>query len=210
MPHGKLNNAIYRALLPLGPSPRGRMAHESAGRPLTDPAGYERLLLRHHVLGASLLLRDELKRLGAEVLMTRETHDVDISNIERALMMNEWGADAVVRVHLNGSTNKDAHGIGMYVRNTGACAEESGRLARCLLDALRDMTDAHIQGVYRRDTYTGLNWSEVPCVLAELGYMTNPDEDKNTARAEYQLLLAQGIAKGICLYFEGAAAEPLG
>ncbi len=154
------------------------------------------------VLEISLLLRDELVRLGAEVLMTRETHDVNISNVERALMMNEWGADAVVRVHLNGSTNKNAHGIGMYVRATGACAEESAYLARCLLSALKSVTGAHIQSVYKRDTYTGLNWSEVPCVLAELGYMTNPEEDENTARPEYQLLLAQGVAQGICQYFE--------
>ena len=58
MPHGKLNNGIYRALLPLAPSPRGHMRHSAEGRPLADPAGYERFLRRQHVLGASLLLRD--------------------------------------------------------------------------------------------------------------------------------------------------------
>ena len=59
MPHGKLNNGIYRALLPvMAPSPRGHMMHDLSGLPLTDLQGYVRLLLRHHVLGASLLLRD--------------------------------------------------------------------------------------------------------------------------------------------------------
>ena len=87
-------------------------------------------------------------------------------------------------------------------RKTGACAEESEYLARCLLSALGSITGAHTQGVYRRDTYTGLNWSEVPCVLAELGYMTNPEEDEKTAQREYQLLLARGIALGLCAYFE--------
>lgn len=58
MPHGKLNNAIYRALLPLGPSPAGHMRHVCEGRLLADFHGYEALLRRHHALGVSLLLRD--------------------------------------------------------------------------------------------------------------------------------------------------------
>ena len=60
MPSSKLKNALYRAALPLlAPSPRGQMRHEIAGRSLS-PASmrrYERLLRRHHVLGASLLLQ---------------------------------------------------------------------------------------------------------------------------------------------------------
>ena len=43
--------------------------------------------------------------LGCEVYMTRETNDVDISNQERAIMMNELGVDLVLRIHCNGSTN---------------------------------------------------------------------------------------------------------
>ncbi len=60
MPSSKLKNALYRAALPLlAPSPRGQMRHECTGRSLS-PASmrrYEGLLRRHHVLGASLLMR---------------------------------------------------------------------------------------------------------------------------------------------------------
>ncbi len=57
MPTTRLKNLLYRAALPFAaPSPRGHMAHLAAGKPLAHPAAYERLLRRHHVLGASLLL----------------------------------------------------------------------------------------------------------------------------------------------------------
>ena len=56
-------------------------------------------------LDVSLMLRDALEAEGAQVIMTRETNDVDISNQERAIMMNEVGADLVLRIHCNGSVN---------------------------------------------------------------------------------------------------------
>ncbi len=58
MPTTPMKNLLYRAALPLAaPAPRG-MQHDCSGRALTDLKGYERLLKKHHVLGASLLLWD--------------------------------------------------------------------------------------------------------------------------------------------------------
>ena len=57
MPTGKMRNLVYRLALPLiAPSPKNQSAHRTIGRPLANLPGYERLLVRHHVLGASLLL----------------------------------------------------------------------------------------------------------------------------------------------------------
>ena len=61
-------------------------------------------------LDISLQLREALEALGCEVYMTRETNDVDISNQERAIMMNELGVDLVLRIHCNGSTNRKRAG----------------------------------------------------------------------------------------------------
>ena len=58
MPTSEARNLIYRAALPvLAPSPRGQMTHSRSGQPLISFGAYERLLVRHHVLGACLLLR---------------------------------------------------------------------------------------------------------------------------------------------------------
>ena len=152
------------------------------------------------VLEISLKLRDLLTELGAEVLMTRETHDVDISNMERALMMNEWGADLVLRMHLNGSTDSSVHGMGMYIRASGDLVDKNTALAEALLKHMSQATGAKKAGVFKRDTYTGLNWSEVPSVLVEMGYMTNPEEDEKLHSAEYQEKLVIGAVNGILEY----------
>ncbi len=151
-------------------------------------------------LQVSLILRDILTAMGAEVKMTREENDVDISNIERAVMMNEWGADMVLRIHCNGSIDRSVKGAGMYVRKTGAMAEESAQLARCLLAAVGEYAGAQTQSVYKRDTYTGLNWSEVPCVLVELGYLSNAEEDALLNDAAYQEKLALALVWGMIDY----------
>ncbi len=57
MPSGKLANLIYRAALPAA-GVWSVLTHEAAGRALTFDGRYRRILARHHVSGASLLLRD--------------------------------------------------------------------------------------------------------------------------------------------------------
>lgn len=152
-------------------------------------------------LDVSLMLRDALEALGCTVYMTRETHDVNISNQERAIMMNELGADLVLRIHCNGSTNSKANGIGLFVTKTGSIAEPSFAAAQALLPAMAAATGANTDGIFKRDTYTGMNWSTVPIILVEMGYMSNPQEDMRLVDPAYQKLLVEGMVEGICNYF---------
>lgn len=153
-------------------------------------------------LEIALRLRDVLEAMGCEVYMTRETHDVDISNMERALMMNELNVDLVLRLHCDGSDDPSANGIGLFVRETGEKQAESQAAAEVLLDAMVEVTGARKRSVYLRDTYTMNNWSTVPCILVEMGYMSNPEEDEKLNTTEYQILLVEGMVEGICRYFE--------
>ncbi len=158
-------------------------------------------------LEMSLMLRDMLERLGAEVLMARETNDVDISNIERAQMMNEWGADLVLRIHCNGVDVRSKNGIGLYVTKTGSIAKDSYAAAERILPAMVAATGARKDGIFKRDIYSGLNWSEVPSILVETGYMSNPDEDEKLNDPAYQRLLCNGMAQGVADYFERELPE---
>ena len=151
-------------------------------------------------LAVSLKLREALEALGCEVYMTRETNDVDISNQERAIMMNELGVDLVLRIHCNGSTNESAQGIGLYIRATGTNADECMRAAEALLPAMVEATGAESDGIFRRDSYTGLNWSEVPSILVEMGFMTNEEEDYKLNDPAYQDQLVAGMVEGVCAY----------
>lgn len=151
-------------------------------------------------LDISLQLRDALEAQGATVIMSRETHDVDISNQERAIMMNEAGCDLVLRLHCNGAESASAQGIGLYIRKTGTGAEECLAAAEALLPELIAATGAESDGIFRRDTYTGLNWSEVPCIMVEMGFMTNEEEDLKLNDPAYQQLLVEGMVNGVIAY----------
>ena len=138
------------------------------------------------VLEISLKLRDALGSQGAEVYMTRETHDVDISNQERAKMMNDLGVDLVLRIHCDGADNRSKHGIALYCSRSNAIAEESYRAAEAILPRVCEATGAKPHATVQNDNYTGQNWSEVPCIMVECGFLSNPDEDRLLNDEDYQ------------------------
>ena len=152
------------------------------------------------VLEISLKLRDALEAQGAEVYMTRETHDVNISNQERAKLMNGYGVDLVLRIHCDGAGNRSKHGIALYCSRSNAIAEESRRAAEAILPALCAATGAKANGIVSNDDYTGQNWSAVPCIMVECGYMSNPEEDVLLNDEHYQWKLAEGMTQGIVDY----------
>ena len=190
-----------------GREPVAPGSSETKAKVATGTSGVATGRPEHEVdLEIALKVKAVLEALGARVLMTRETADVNISNVERAEMMNRWGADCVLRIHCDGSTDHDIRGMAMYVRLSGEKAEESFEIARCLLEAMGEACGAKQRGVFKRDTYSGLNWSKVPAVLIGCGYMSNPEEDRLLSDPEYQDRLAMGMAMGLTEYF-GRADE---
>lgn len=157
-------------------------------------------------LSVSLKLRDELEARGYQVMMIRESHDVNISNGERAQVANSAGADAFIRVHANGSDDSGQNGILTICQSpgnpyNGNLYNECRRLSDCVLNAMVDATGANKKSVWETDTMSGINWCQVPVTIVEMGFMTNPTEDANMADENYQYKLAQGMADGLDDYF---------
>ncbi|MBQ3435334.1 MAG: N-acetylmuramoyl-L-alanine amidase, partial [Selenomonadaceae bacterium] len=151
-------------------------------------------------LTVSLKLRDALENLGATVYMTRETADVDISNQERAKMMNDYGVDLVLRIHCDGADNRSKNGVALYCSRSNDIAGESYRACEAILPALCEATGAKDNGITQNDHYTGQNWSTVPCLMVECGFASNPEEDVLLNTEDYQWKLAEGLTQGIIDY----------
>lgn len=157
-------------------------------------------------LDVSLKLRDELIRRGYRVIMTRETHDIDISNIERCQVANEAGADILLRIHANGSEDGSVSGAltaapsasNPYVSDI---YESCIKLADDLINAYCETTGLYNRGIWVTDDMTGINWSDIPVTILEMGFMTNPGDDAYMADAANQDIMVQGIANGVDAYF---------
>lgn len=157
-------------------------------------------------LEVSLKLKTELENRGYTVYMTRSTHDINISNKERAEYATSVGADIAVRIHGNGSSSSSVHGAEAYAPSANNpyvsyLSKASISLSKCILDAYCQATGFKNRGVFASDTMTGINWSTVPVTIIELGYMSNAEEDRKMQDDTIQNNMVQGIANGIDAYF---------
>jgi D-alanyl-D-alanine dipeptidase len=114
-------------------------------------------------------------------------------------MMNDAGADLVLRIHANGG-GRAQEGAMMLVPD-GHMPEdvekESISAGEIIFDAYLEETGADNLGVIPRSDMTGFNWSTVSVCLIEMGFMTNPAEDELMSTDKYQDKIVKGLANGI-------------
>ena len=149
-----------------------------------------------------LKLRDVLEALGAEVVMTREVSEISLPNTERCRIAHEGGADVHVHIHADGSEDKSVHGVSVLIPGgdllgTPSIVEESARLGQLMVDCVAEETGAKNRGTVPRSDLTGLNFSEIPSVFIEMGFMSNPEEDALLSSEEYQDKIVTGMANSL-------------
>ena len=162
------------------------------------------------VLDIALRTRRLLEARGIRVAMTRTRGGYAGGNIERAEFCNARNASLMLRVHADGSTNRSLRGVHtLYpaLRRgwTDDIYAKSVRAARLLQQAVLHSTGAPDLGLQRRSDLTGFNWADVPVVLVETGFLSNPQEARQLHSPAYRARIARGLAAGAAAVVAGRA-----
>ena len=152
-------------------------------------------------------LQKELVNRGYKVIMVRTKNNVRMSNVQRAKVANKYKADAFIRIHANSAGSSSVKGaltIAPASNNrymTKANRKASQKLSKKVLKAMCKTTGAKNRGVMYTNSMTGINWCKVPVTIVEMGFMSNPSEDRKMAKASYHKKIVKGIADGIDNFF---------
>ena len=146
---------------------------------------------------------------GYRVAMTRTGPRIQLGNgngnIARARFCNRRHAALMVRIHADGSTNRSQHGVSTLVPAwhrgwTDDIYRPSLAAGRAIQKAVVSATGAADRGVVKRSDLTGFNWANVPAVLVETGYLSNPTEARRLKTAAYQQRIAAGLVGGVSAF----------
>jgi N-acetylmuramoyl-L-alanine amidase len=152
--------------------------------------------------------RTLLLRRGYRVAMTRTGATFTYGNggnVARAQFCNRRHAALMLRIHADGSTDTSRHGLStlypaLHRGWTDDIYASSLRAARAIQRSTVAATGARDLGLSRRADLTGFNWSNVPAVLVETGFMSNPSERRALQSSAYQWKVARGFTAGVAAF----------
>src|SRR5918992_4878081 len=143
-------------------------------------------------LRVALRLRPLLERAGVRVVMTRTRNaGASMGNIARARIANLADARLFLRIHADRSTDpstRGTHTLYPALRRgwTDDVYRSSRRAAGVVQRELVRSLGFPDRGLHERSDFTGFNWSDVPVILVEMGFMTNRIDDRLLATTAYQ------------------------
>jgi N-acetylmuramoyl-L-alanine amidase len=161
----------------------------------SGPTGY---LEKDVNLVVSKLLRDELVKRGATVVMTRED-DKEVSLVERQAIISQEEPAIALSIHYNslpddGDAEK-TKGFGTFWYHP-----QAHNLAIFLQNYVVKKLDRPYYGVFWNNLAL-TRPAAAPSVLLELGFMSNPDEFEQVVNPKEQKKMANAIAQGITEWF---------
>lgn len=208
-----INKPVPKVTFNFTPGLKGKVIALDPGHGGSDPGaiGPNKTQEKTITLAVAQKVQKLLEKAGAKVLMTRQT-DVDVygpnaSAVEelqaRAKVGNVNKADVFVSLHINAFTNPSAGGISTYYnQKTGYDA----MLAKNIQDNLANVEGFQDRGINAAGFYV-IKRTQMPAVLAELGFISNPDEEKMLNAPQVQQQLAQSIVQGLDGFFTQAARK---
>jgi N-acetylmuramoyl-L-alanine amidase len=189
---------VGRQTEPVGPGSSVRKIKDGGGAP-----GEAKVVLAIAKKTRALLLRR-----GYSVAMTRTGPVFRYGtggNVARAQFCNRRNAKLMLRIHADGSSSTSSRGVStlypaLHRGWTDDIYGPSLRAARAVQNATMAATGARNLGLVRRSDLTGFNWANVPSILVEIGFMTNPAERRLLQASSYQWKVARGLTNGVAAF----------
>jgi N-acetylmuramoyl-L-alanine amidase len=192
--HGTIP-AVGRQTEPIGPGSSQLKIKDGGGTAGEAPVA----------LAIALKTRALLRRDGYRVALTRTGRTYAGGNIDRARFCNIRHAALMIRIHADGSVSSSLHGVKTLVPAlhrgwTDDIYAASVRAGRKVQSSVVAQTRALDLGLLQRSDLTGFNWANVPAILVECGFMTNPAEARLLRSNAYQLKIARGLTAGAAAF----------
>ena len=147
------------------------------------------------------------KSVGINVVKTRKNddglYDKTASNLKKDDMLKrkeiieKSNAQAVVSIHMNKFTSLNECGAQVFFSDEN---NKSLEFANCVKDSLIGQIENARKLTLNGDYYI-LKCSNIPSVLVECGFLSNPEEEKLLQDEEYQDKLCYAIFCGIMKFF---------
>lgn len=159
-------------------------------------------------LQIALMLKEELEKQGIKVVMTRQTdeglYEESDSNKKTADMqariaiIEESGCDVAISIHQNSYSDSSVKGAQCFYYEG---SKEGKKLAETIQSRLVSGVDPGNHRLAKgNNSYYLLKKTDVPLVIVECGFLSNPEETALLTTSEYQQKLAENIAKAVVSY----------
>lgn len=149
----------------------------------------------------SLALEKKLIEKGFNVILTKNEVNKSLSNIDRAQIGNDNNADLVIRIHADSSNDTSVKGASVLIppdnKYTSDISQVSKNYGEEIINIYTQELDIKNRGTIYRDDMTGFNWSTVPVVILEMGFLSNEKEDNFISSKENHEIIANSIANGV-------------
>lgn len=146
------------------------------------------------------LLIAKLKAAGATVISTRDS-DIYVDLRKRVSISHQYAADAFISIHHDATEDSSISGITTYYTKNF-----QKPLADFVHEGLANKVDIRDRGVQSSNLLV-LRENKQNAILIELGYLSNPTEERVVTTDYYRQQATLGIYEGILNYFDHLLEE---
>ncbi len=156
------------------------------------------------------LLEKMLIDEGFFVIMTREDSDGVFSSgqtewdknddmKERKSIIEKSNAEFFLSIHCNSFTDSACRGAQVFFPPGDTSSQNAAKTIQTCLAEISEVTNNRVA---MEDANTRLiNNNAMPSILAECGFLSNPQEEWLLSTPQYRERIAGALFKGICMYF---------